>query len=126
MLTNIIIDFPAQIFEIVEKEEEALFLQLQAEAATREWEDKLRVEVQEGVKTMLAVSTGFEHNKVPGIEAPHLVLEDVIKLEKQAMRKKIRYLEFFTHKAAEQKEKQEAARRGKRAEEEEGGGDERV
>ena len=125
-ITNIIIDFPAQIFEIVEKEEEALFLQLQAEAATREWEDKLRVEVQEGVKTMLAVSTGFEHNKVPGIEAPHLVLEDVIKLEKQAMRKKIRYLEFFTHKAAEQKEKQEAARRGKREEEEGGGGDERV
>ena len=35
-ITNIIIDFPAQIFEIVEKEEEALFLQLQAEAATRE------------------------------------------------------------------------------------------
>ena len=66
---------------------------------------------------MLAVSTGFEHNKVPGIEAPHLVLEDVIKLEKQAMRKKIRYLEFFTHKAAEQKEKA-----GGGAEGEEGGG----
>ena len=111
-VSNIIIDFPAQIFKIVEKEEEVMFMTLQAESATKMWEDKLATEVQEKVKNMLKVSTIFDSNQIKGMEAPRLVIDDVIKLEKQAMAKKTRYLEFFMNK---QKQEMKARNRAKKA-----------
>lgn len=74
----------AQLFDIAEKEEESLHFTLQAEHATKTWEDKLQVEVQENIKMMLKMSTQFEHNAIPGMEAPGLVIDDVMKLEKSA------------------------------------------
>ena len=110
-VSNIIIDFPAQIFKIVEKEEEAMYMQLQAEAATTTWEEKLAKELDGKVKNMLKVSTLFEANTVPGMEAPRLVIDDVIKLERQAMKKKIRYLEYFLDKQEKNAKKVKSARR---------------
>ena len=104
------------MFAIAEEEEENLYFQLQAEAATKVWEDKLYAEVGENVKTMLKVSTQFESNKLPGLEAPQLVIDDVIKLEKRAMRKKVRYLEYFTHKSQREQEEREAQRLKQKAE----------
>ena len=40
---------------------------------------------------MLKVSTQFEANKMQGMEAPGLVIHDVIKLERKAMKKKLGY-----------------------------------
>merc|ERR1719440_2406267 len=79
-IVNIIVDFPAQLFDIAVKEEESLHFTLQAEHATKTWEDKLAVEVQENVKMMLKMSTQFENNSIPGMEAPGLVIEDEKKL----------------------------------------------
>merc|ERR1719478_654140 len=50
---NIMLDFPAQLFDIAEKEEEAMHFTLQAENATKTWEEKLQVEVQENVRQRL-------------------------------------------------------------------------
>ena len=97
-VSNICIDFPAQIFDMVEKEEEQLFHQLQAEAACREWEGKLQTEVEESVKQMLKVSTTFKANQTPGMEAPRLIIDDVIQLEKKAMKRRVAILEFFVTK----------------------------
>ena len=72
-ITNIIYDFPAQLFDIAEKDEEALFFTLQAEEATRTWEEKLQLEVQENVKTLLKESKNDERNINQGREAPSLV-----------------------------------------------------
>ena len=72
-ITNIIYDFPAQLFDIAEKDEEALFFTLQAEEATRTWEEKLQLEVQENVKTLLKESKSDERNINQGREAPSLV-----------------------------------------------------
>jgi hypothetical protein len=116
-IANIIIDFPSQIFEIVEEEEANLFIQLQAEAATKKWEDKLRTELDEGVKSMLKVSTQLESNKVKGAEGPMLVLDDVIRLERKAMKKKMKYLDYFTREGDKQLKAKADARKKKKADE---------
>ena len=102
-LTNIMVDFPAQLFEIAEKEEESVHFTLQAELATKTWEDKLQVEVQENVKMMLKMSTQFENNSIPGMEAPGLVIEDVMKLERRAMEKRVAYIEHFLTMSEDEK-----------------------
>lgn len=38
-VVNIIVDFPAQLFDIAEKEDVSLHFTLQAEYATKSWED---------------------------------------------------------------------------------------
>ena len=40
-LTNIVVDFPAQLFALAEAEEERQFYAMQAEGATRKWEEKI-------------------------------------------------------------------------------------
>jgi len=113
-ISNIIIDFPAQLFDIAEKEEESLMFTLQAEAATKTWESKLQVEVQENVKMMLKMSTQFENNSIPGMEAPGLVIEDVMKLERRAMEKKVAYIEHFLTMSEDEKKVRSDLRDGKR------------
>ena len=113
-LTNIMVDFPAQLFDIAEKDEEALHFTLQAEHATKTWEDKLQVEVQENVKKMLKLSTQFENNSIPGMEAPGLVIEDVMKLERRAMEKKVAYIEHFLTMSEDEKKIRSDLREGKR------------
>jgi len=113
-IANIVIDFPAQLFDIAEKEEESLHFTLQAEHATKTWEDKLQVEVQENVKMMLKMSTQFENNSIPGMEAPGLVIEDVMKLERRAMEKKVAYIEHFLTMSEDEKKVRNDLRDGKR------------
>jgi len=113
-ITNIIVDFPAQLFDIAEKDEESLMFTLQAEHATKTWEDKLAVEVQENVKMMLKMSTQFENNSIPGMEAPGLVIEDVMKLERRAMEKKVAYIEHFLTMSEDEKKVRNDLRDGKR------------
>ena len=113
-IVNIIVDFPAQLFDIAEKEEESLHFTLQAEQATKTWEDKLAVEVQENVKMMLKMSTQFENNSIPGMEAPGLVIEDVMKLERRAMEKKVAYIEHFLTMSEDEKKVRNDLRDGKR------------
>ena len=113
-LTNIIVDFPAQLFDIAEKEEESMHFTLQAEHATKTWEDKLAVEVQENVKKMLKLSTQFENNSIPGMEAPGLVIEDVMKLERRAMEKKVAYIEHFLTMSEDEKKVRNDLKLGKR------------
>ena len=113
-LVNIMVDFPAQLFDIAEKEEEAVHFTLQAEQATKTWEDKLQVEVQENVKKMLKLSTQFENNSIPGMEAPGLVIEDVMKLERRAMEKKVAYIEHFLTMSEDEKKVRSDLREGKR------------
>ena len=72
---------------------------------TKEWEAKLAKELEDNVKNMLKVSTTFEANKLKGMEAPRLVIDDVIKLERQAMKRKIAYIEFFMHRSKEKNKK---------------------
>ena len=105
---------PAQLFDIAEKEEESLHFTLQAEHATKTWEDKLAVEVQENVKKMLKLSTQFENNSIPGMEAPGLVIEDVMKLERRAMEKKVAYIEHFLTMSEDEKKVRNDLRDGKR------------
>ena len=112
--TNILVDFPAQLFQIAEKDEESLHFTLQAEMATRTWEDKLGVEVSENVKKMLKLSTQFENNSIPGMEAPGLVIEDVMKLERRAMEKKIAYIEHFLTMSEDEKKVRNDLKKGKR------------
>jgi hypothetical protein len=114
-LLNIVLDFPAQLFDIAEKEEESLHFTLQAEHATKTWEDKLAVEVQENVKMMLKMSTQFENNSIPGMEAPGLVIEDVMKLERRAMEKKVAYIEHFLTMSEDEKKLRSDLRDGKRS-----------
>ena len=112
----------AQIFAIAEQEEEQLRLGLEAEAMTKEWEQKLAAELEENVKKMLKMSTAFEANKLQGIEAPRLVIDDVIKLERQAMKKKVAYIEFFMDRAQRQQKQGLAARKKAQKKKEEGSG----
>jgi hypothetical protein len=116
---NVIVDFPAQLFDIAEKEEESLHFTLQAEHATKTWEDKLQVEVSENVKMMLKMSTQFENNSIPGMEAPGLVIEDVMKLERRAMEKKVAYIEHFLTMSEDEKKVRNDLRDGKRKKKEE-------
>merc|ERR1719421_1477358 len=129
-IANIVIDFPAQLFDIAEKEEESLHFTLQAEHATKTWEDKLRTEVNENVKMMLKMSTQFENNSIPGMEAPGLVIEDVMKLERRAMEKRVAYIEHFLTMSEDEKKVRTDLRAGKRkakgGEEEEGVAEEAV
>lgn len=113
-IVNIVADFPAQLFDIAEKEEEALHFTLQAEEATRTWEDKLAIEVAENVKTLLKLSTRDPENLNQGLEAPSLVIGQVMILERAAMEKKVQYIEHFLGMAEDEKERREALRRGKR------------
>ena len=87
---------------------------LQAEHATKTWEDKLAVEVQENVKMMLKMSTQFENNSIPGMEAPGLVIEDVMKLERRAMEKKVAYIEHFLTMSEDEKKVRNDLKLGKR------------
>ena len=108
---NIVVDFPAQIFDIAEKEEEWLMLSLQAEAATNQWEDKLRTQLVKDVERMLKVSTTFEANKVKGFEAPRLVIDDVMTLERKVMHKRLGYIEYFMQKSVAERDRLEKKRR---------------
>lgn len=116
-VSNICIDFPAQIFDMVEKEEEELYHNLLAASATKEWEEKIAEQLKNNVNTMLKVSTTFDANPTPGMEAPRLVIDDVIKLEKKAMKKRVAIFEFFLVK--QEKAKAAAAKERKRRKREE-------
>jgi len=72
------------------------------------------VEVQENVKMMLKMSTQFENNSIPGLEAPGLVIEDVMKLERRAMEKKVAYIEHFLTMSEDEKKVRNDLRDGKR------------
>jgi len=113
-IVNIVVDFPAQLFDIAEKEDESLAFTLQAEHATKTWEDKLAVEVQENVKIMLKKSTQFEDNMIKGMEAPSLVIGDVMALERAAMEKKVAYIEHFLTMSEDEKKLRNDLREGKR------------
>ena len=113
-IANIIFDFPAQLFDNAEKEEEALHFTLQAEYATKTWEDKLDVEVSENIKKMLKLSTQFENNSIPGMEAPGLVIEDVMKLERRAMEKRVAYITHYLTMCEEEKKVRTDLKQGKR------------
>jgi len=113
-VVNIVVDFPAQLFDIAEKEDESLHFTLQAEHATKTWEDKLAVEVQENVKVMLKKSTQFEDNMIKGMEAPSLVIRDVMDLERAAMEKKVAYIEHFLTMSEDEKKLRNDLREGKR------------
>lgn len=113
-IVNIVVDFPAQLFDIAEKEDESLHFTLQAEHATKTWEDKLAVEVQENVKVMLKKSTQFEDNLVAGMEAPSLVIDDVMRIERAAMEKKVAYIEHFLTMSEDEKKLRSDLRSGKR------------
>mmetsp|Transcript_11793 Transcript_11793/g.30278 ORF Transcript_11793/g.30278 Transcript_11793/m.30278 type:complete len:699 (+) Transcript_11793:122-2218(+) len=118
-VVNIVVDFPAQLFDIAEKEDEALYFTLQAEEATRTWEDKLQLEVQENVKTLLKQSTQYEDNINQGREAPSLVIEKVMIIERAAMEQKVGYIEHCLGMQEEEKERRDALRQGKRKKKEE-------
>jgi len=111
---NIVVDFPAQLFDIAEKEETAMMFSLQAEEATRTWEDKLAIEVAENVKTLLKLSTRDPENLNQGMEAPSLCIGQVMIIERAAMEKKVQYIEHFLGMAEDEKERREALRKGKR------------
>lgn len=113
-LVNMILDFPAQVFDIAEKEEEVLQFSLQAEMATKTWEEKLAVEINENIKMMLKMSTQFENNSIPGMEAPGLVIEDVMKLERRAMEKRVAYIEHYLTMSEDEKKARQDLRAGKR------------
>jgi len=113
-VANIILDFPAQLFDNAEKEEEALHFTLQAEYATKTWEDKLDVEVSENIKKMLKLSTQFENNSIPGMEAPGLVIEDVMKLERRAMEKRVAYITHYLTMCEDEKKVRSDLKAGKR------------
>ena len=51
------------------------------------------------------------------MEAPRLVIDDVIKLEKKAMKKRVAYMEFFMHAQEKQMKAAELARKKKKEEE---------
>ena len=84
--------------------------------------------MQENVSNMLKFSTRMEANTIPGCEAPRLVIDEVIKLERKAMRKRMRYLVYFTSKQERELERRERAkkRKAKRAKQEAAQGPDRV
>ena len=63
---------------------------------------------------MLKMSTQFENNSIPGMEAPGLVIEDVMKLERRAMEKKVAYIEHFITMSEDEKKVRNDLRDGKR------------
>ena len=111
-ILNIILDFPAQLFDIAEKEEEALQFTLKAEEATKTWEDKLHAEVQENIRQRLKLTKSMPRseedykererkgelkkfdqiNPIAPNEAPSLIITGVIELEKDVMQKKVGYM----------------------------------
>jgi hypothetical protein len=114
-LANILVDFPAQLFDIAEKEEENLFFSLQAEEATRTWEDKLAIEVSENIKILLKESITNPANPNPGMEAPSLVINKVIVMERAAMEQRIGYIEHYITMSEEDKARRVALREGDRS-----------
>lgn len=109
-ISNIIVDFPAQLFDIAEKEEESAMFTLTAEAATKTWEDKLALEVQENVKMMLKMPNS---KAIKDLDSA-LVIEDVVKLERSAIEKKVNYIEHYLTMTADEKQVREDLRDGKR------------
>jgi hypothetical protein len=129
---NIILDFPAQLFDIAEKEEEALQFTLKAEEATKTWEDKLHAEVQENIRQRLKLTKSMPRseedykerekkgelkkfdqiNPIAPNEAPSLIITGVIELEKDVMQKKVGYIEHFMMMSEEEKSRRDALRKG--------------
>ena len=129
---NIILDFPAQLFDIAEKEEEALQFTLKAEEATKTWEDKLHAEVQENIRQRLKLTKSMPRseedykerekkgelkkfdqiNPIAPNEAPSLIITGVIELEKDVMQKKVGYIEHFMMMSEEEKQRRDNLRKG--------------
>jgi hypothetical protein len=83
---------------------------LTAEAATKTWEDKLALEVQENVKMMLKMPNS---KAIKDLDSA-LVIEDVVKLERSAIEKKVNYIEHYLTMTADEKQVREDLRDGKR------------
>ena len=131
-ILNIILDFPAQLFDIAEKEEEALQFTLKAEEATKTWEDKLHAEVQENIRQRLKLTKSMPRseedykerekkgelkkfdqiNPIAPNEAPSLIITGVIELEKDVMQKKVGYIEHFMMMSEEEKQRRDNLRKG--------------
>ena len=117
-ITNLMIDIPALLFEASEKEEEMLHMSHAAEQATKTWEDKLSLEVQENVKRLLKLRADeFEDSTVPGMEVPGGIVEEVMLLEKRSMMKKIAYIEHYINIAEDESKVMAAMAAGMRRKE---------
>lgn len=121
-ITNIMVDFPAQLFDLSESEEAMLHITLQAEQATKAWEDKLSIEVSENVKAMLRLQTGGdvdENATIVGLRPPHQVIEDICALERRAIEKKVAYVEHYIKLTEDETAARLAMKAGNRANHEE-------
>ena len=113
---NLMFDLPAYLFEHAEHLAEAEHLSLQAEQATKEWEDRLSVEVQESVKALLKQheqrqaqanrfsraksAAAFKGEVDDGDETDDLaderaLLVDVMAIEQRALARKVAYIEHY-------------------------------
>lgn len=76
------------------EEEKIAQLSLDAEFATKTWEDALSIEVQERVARLLTPHpTKFQDSTIPGIESPGQLLEDIVEIEYKAIEQKVSTLE---------------------------------
>ena len=62
---------------------------------------------------MLKKSTQFDDNISTGMEAPSLIIEDVMRIERAAMEKRVAYIEHFLLMSEDEKKLRSSMREGK-------------